>query len=67
MFDSRLSSLLGGIVFLLISLVALYRLMFWFPIVIAGWQVGQVSSFFVFVIFLAMSIVSFQGLRTKPE
>jgi hypothetical protein len=64
MFSNRLSSMAGGVVFLLIALVGLYRLMFWFPVVIAGWQVGQTVSFFTFVIFTALSIVSFQGLRT---
>jgi hypothetical protein len=54
-------------VFLLIALVALYRLLFWFPLVIAGWQVGQTVSFFTFVIFTALSIISFQGLRVRTE
>ena len=67
MFSSKLSSLLGGIVFLLIALAGLYRLMVWFPINIAGWQVGQVPSFFTFVIFTALSIISFQGLRSRTE
>ena len=67
MFSSRLSSMAGGIVFLLISLVGLYRLLFWFPLIIASWQVGQTWSFFTFVIFLALSIVSFQGLRARTE
>lgn len=65
MFSSKLSSLTGGIVFLVISLVALYRLLFWFPMNIAGYAVGQVASFFVFVIFAALSIIAFQGMRTR--
>jgi hypothetical protein len=65
MFSNRLSSLAGGIVFLLIALIALYRLLFWFPITIAGERVGQVSTFFVFVIFAALSLISFQGLRNQ--
>ena len=67
MFSSKLSSLSGGIVFLAIALVGLYRLMFWFPVVIAGWHVGQTMSFFTFVIFTALSIVSFQGLRNSES
>jgi len=67
MFNSKLSSLLGGVVFLLIALVALYRLMFWFPIVIGSWQVGQAITFLAFAIFAALSIISFQGMRTKTE
>jgi len=57
----------GGVVFLLIALVGLYRLLFWFPLVIGGWQVGQTWSFFAFVIFTALSIVSFQGMRARTE
>ena len=67
MFNSKLASLMGGVVFLLISLVGLYRLMFWFPITIAGERVGQTVSFFTFVIFAALSLVSFQGLRNKAD
>lgn len=63
MFNSKLSSFLGGVVFLIISLAALYRLMFWFPITVAGQQIGQATSFLAFAIFAALSIVSFQGLR----
>ena len=65
MFSSRLSSFVGGSVFLLVALVALYRLLFWFPITIAGERVGQVPSFFAFVICTALSIISFQGLRNS--
>ena len=67
MFSTRLASFLGGFVFLLISLVGLYRLLFWFPITIAGERVGQVTSFFTFVIFAALSIISFQGLRNSDR
>ena len=67
MFSSKFSSLVGGVVFLLIALVALYRLLFWFPLVIAGWQVGQAVSFLAFAIFAALSIISFQGMRTRAE
>lgn len=65
MFSTKLSSFAGGVVFLVIALVGLYRLMFWFPIVIAGERIGQTVSFFTFVIFTALSIVSFQGLRNR--
>ena len=67
MFSSKLASWMGGLVFLLIALVALYRLMFWFPITIGGERVGQVASFLTFVIFAALSLVSFQGLRGNPD
>ena len=67
MFSSKMSSLTGGIAFLLVALVALYRLLFWFPISFAGQPVGQVATFFVFVICAALSIIAFQGMRTKAE
>lgn len=64
MFNSKLASLLGGVVFLVISLGALYRLLFWFPIEIAGIEIHGVATFLVFAIFAALSLVSFQGFRT---
>lgn len=63
MFNSKTGALLGGVVFLLISLGALYRLFFPFPIEVAGVEIHGVATFLVFAIFAALSIVSFQGLR----
>lgn len=67
MFNSRSAALIGGFVFLIISLGALYRLLFPFPIVIAGIEVHGVASFLVFVVFAALSLVSFQGLRSSND
>jgi hypothetical protein len=63
MFTNRLSALAGAFVFLLIALVGLYRLLYWFPITIAGQSIGQTVSFFTFVIFTALTIISIQDLR----
>ena len=58
--------IMGGlIVFPIISLVALYRLMFWFPIEIAHHVVGQTASFLTFVIFAVLTIFCFQALTKR--
>jgi hypothetical protein len=44
-----------------LAAVSLYRLLFWFPITIAGAQIGQTASFFAFVIFTALSLILFRG------
>jgi len=67
MFSSKMASLTGGVIFLLVALVALYRLLFWFPITIAGQPVGQVATFFVFVVCAALSLIGFQGMRNRAE
>jgi hypothetical protein len=63
MFTHKLVAITGGLVFLVIALVALYRLLFWFPITIGGEPVGQVASFFTLVIFAALSFALFTGAR----
>ena len=65
MFNSRITSIVAGIVFLVIALCGLYRLIHFFPISIAGVPVHQIPSFFVFAIFTALSIVAFQGARRR--
>jgi len=54
---SKLGTLLGGIIFMLIAGISLYRLLFWFPIDIGGAHVGQVASFFAFVISAALALI----------
>ena len=54
---SKLGNLLGGIIFVLIAGISLYRLLFWFPIDIGGAHVGQVASFFAFVISAALALI----------
>ena len=65
MFSSRLGSVAGGVVFLVLALVSLYRLLFWFPITVGGHAIGQTASFFAFAIFAALTLISFQGLRSE--
>ena len=58
---SKLASFLGGFVFLIIAAISLYRLLFWFPITIGEQRVGQVATFFVFVICGALCLIFFRG------
>jgi hypothetical protein len=62
--SNKLASLVGALVFLVLALISLYRLLFWFPISIAGEQVGQTASFFAFVIFAALTLIMFRASRT---
>lgn len=57
----RLTTFVGALLCLAIAALALYRLLFWFPISIGGHEVGQTSSFFAFVIFAALSLILFRG------
>ena len=61
MSSNKLAAVTGALVFLILALVSLYRLLFWFPITIAGAQVGQTASFFAFVICIALSLIMFRG------
>jgi len=67
MFSRRFTSLVSGIAFLAIALGALYRLLHWFPITIAGMQVYQIASFLVFVVFAALSLIAFQGAKRERD
>ena len=57
MSSNRLGSLVGGIVFLAVAIISGYRLLFWFPITIGGHLIGQVASFFAFVISAALCLI----------
>lgn len=57
----RMATLLAAIVFLAIAALALYRLLAGFPITVGGVEIGNTSSFFVFVIFAALSLILFRG------
>ena len=61
MSNNKLASLVGGIIFLALALLSLYRLLFWFPITIGEQRVGQVATFFVFVICGALCLIFFRG------
>ena len=54
---SKLANLAGGIIFLIVAAISLYRLLFWFPIDIGGAHVGQVASFLAFVISGALCLI----------
>jgi hypothetical protein len=60
-------AIVGGIIFLLLALVSLYRLLFWFPITIGGEHIGQTASFIGFAVFAALSMIMFRGARTSGE
>ena len=57
----RLATIVGALVLLIIAALALYRLLAGFPITIGGVEVGQTSSFLVFVICAALSLMLFRG------
>lgn len=67
MSSQRLVSLVGALVFLAIAAVALYRLLFWFPIDIAGHMIGQTASFFTFAACAALSLIMFRGAMARPN
>jgi hypothetical protein len=50
-----------AVIFLVLACLALYRLLFWFPITIGGAYVGQTASFFTFVICAALSLILFRS------
>lgn len=57
----RIATLTGAFIFLAIAALALYRLLVGFPITIGGEEIGQTSSFFVFVICAALALMLFRG------
>lgn len=59
----RLAAFLGATVFLAIAAAALYRLLVGFNITLGGLEVGQTSTFFVFVACAALSLILFRGAR----
>jgi hypothetical protein len=67
MFRNRLFALVGGVVFLIVSLAGLYRLLFGFSIRIGDHIVGQMPSFFIFVIFAALTVIAFQQVFQKTD
>jgi len=59
--SSRLVTSLGAIALLVIAALALYRLLVGFPITIGGQEIGQTTSFLVFVICTALALMLFRG------
>ena len=63
----RFVSFVGALAFLAVALVALYRLLFYFPITIGGHQVGQTVSFLGFAACAALSLIFFRGALTRDR
>jgi hypothetical protein len=61
--SSRIISLIAAIVFLVLALGSLYRLIVGFPVTIGGMMVGQVATFFAFVICAALALMLFRAAR----
>ena len=57
----RIATIVGAFAFLAIAALALYRLLAGFPITIGGVEIGQTSSFFVFVICAALALMLLRG------
>jgi hypothetical protein len=53
--------LAGGIVFLILACISLYRLLFWFPITIGNQRIGQVATFFALVVSAALCLILLRG------
>lgn len=53
----------AGLVFLLITAAALYRLLVGFPISIGGEEIGQTTTFFVLVCGAALALMMFNEAR----
>jgi hypothetical protein len=58
---SKAANLIGGIIFLIVAGISLYRLLYWFPISIGGMEVGQTTSLFAFVISAALCLILLRG------
>ena len=56
----KLVILTAAVVFLLAAVMNLYRLLAGFPIMIAGYSVGQTASFFAMCIAAALSLMLFR-------
>ena len=58
---SKLATTAVALLLLLLAGVALYRLLFWFPITIGGAEVGQTASLLTFVICAALCLMLFRS------
>lgn len=57
----RVTSIIAALVFLVLALASLYRLVVGFPVTIGGVMIGQVATFFSFVICAALALMLFRG------
>ena len=67
MTSNRVANLVGGIIFLIIAAVCLYRLLFWFPITIGSERVGQVATFFALAISAALCLIFLRGASARDR
>lgn len=67
MSSSKLANLVGGIIFLIVAAICLYRLLFWFPITIGGERVGQVATFFALAISAALGLIFLRGASARDR
>lgn len=65
MSSNKLANLAGGIVFLVVAAICLYRLLYWFPITIGGQQVGQAATFLALAISAALCMVFLRGATAR--
>lgn len=61
MTSRRLTTLVGASVFLVLACASLYRLLVGFRLSIGGEEIGQTSSFLVFVISTALAVMMFRS------
>jgi hypothetical protein len=59
--------MIGGIVFLVVAAISLYRLLFYFPISIGEHRVGQVATFFALVISAALCLILLRGASASER
>ena len=62
---SKLATTAVAILLLVLAAVALYRLLYWFPISIGGAEVGQTTSLLTFVVCVALALMLFRGAKTE--
>jgi hypothetical protein len=62
---NRYAALTGGIVFLAVTALALYRLMVGFQISIGGAEIGQTTTFFALVAGAALTLMFFRAALSR--
>jgi hypothetical protein len=53
--------MIAAFIFLVLALGSLYRLIVGFPVTIGGVMIGQVATFFAFVVCAALALMLFRG------
>ena len=62
---NRVATMGGGFIFLIVAALALYRLIVGFRIMIGDMEVGQTSTFIVFVVCTALSLMLFRNSAVR--